>query len=454
MEVIVHWFRRDVRLSDNTALAAAARRSAETGAALHAVFIFDRDILDRLDADDRRVPFLHREVLRLRSELAERGVALDVLHGRPAEALVALRAKLSAAGAELLEVNANDDSEPSAVLRDADVASALGGVPLVLHHDHTVLAPDRVLKGDGSPYTVFTPYARRWRDVLRPEDLAVREPRWDGVTGVTGWTGADVPTLEGMGFQGGEDGVIPPRAVDPAVLRAYAERRDVPAVVGTSRLSVHLRFGTVSVREAARAGFAHSEKWLTELIWRDFYRAILHHFPHTVDAAFKPAYDAIPWRADAEGFAAWCAGKTGYPLVDAGMRELNATGFMHNRVRMVVASFLCKHLLLDWRLGERYFAKQLLDFELASNVGGWQWAAGSGCDAAPYFRVFNPTTQLAKFDPDAHYVRRWIPEWNTGAYPAPIVDHAFARARAIATYKEALGGGGAERAPVQGTLAF
>ena len=450
----MHWFRRDLRLSDNTALAEASRRSAETGAALHAVFIFDQDILDRLEADDRRVPFLHREVLQLRTELAKRGVALDVLHERPAEALVALRAKLYAAGGELLEVHANDDSEPSAVLRDAEVAAALGEVPLRLHHDHTVLAPDRVLKGDGTPYTVFTPYARKWRDVVRPEDLAVREPRWDGVTGVPSWVGTEVPTLEGMGFRSEAAVEIPARNVDDKVLRSYAELRDVPAVVGPSRLSVHLRFGTVSVREAARAGFAHSEKWLTELIWRDFYRAILHHFPHTEDAAFKPAYDAIPWRADPAGFAAWCAGKTGYPLVDAGMRELNATGFMHNRVRMVVASFLCKHLLLDWRLGERYFAKQLLDFELASNVGGWQWAAGSGCDAAPYFRVFNPTTQLAKFDPDAHYVRRWIPEWNTGAYPAPIVDHAFARARAIATYKEALGGGGAERAPVQGTLAF
>ena len=212
----------------------------------------------------------------------------------------------------------------------------------------------------------------------------------------------------------------------------------MPAVKGTSRLSLHLRFGTISIRAAVRAGQAHSPKWLTELIWRDFYAMILHHFPGSATAAFKPAYDNIPWRNDPEAFAAWQAGKTGYPLVDAGMRELAATGFMHNRVRMVVASFLCKHLLLDWRMGERHFAEQLLDFDLASNVGGWQWAAGSGCDAAPYFRVFNPASQQTKFDPDFRYIRRWVPEYGTPAYPSPIVDHKMARQRAIDTYKAAL----------------
>jgi deoxyribodipyrimidine photo-lyase len=241
-----------------------------------------------------------------------------------------------------------------------------------------------------------------------------------------------------MGFERADDVSIPPIRLEADLLRAYGEQRDLPAVDGTSRLSVHLRFGTVSIRQAMQAGFAHSEKWLMELIWREFYQAIIHHFPHSVDRAFKPAYDAVEWEVAGEAFEAWKAGKTGYPLVDAGMRELAATGFMHNRVRMVVASFLCKHLLLDWRLGERWFAEQLLDFELASNVGGWQWAAGTGCDAAPYFRVFNPTAQQEKFDPQLRYVRRWVPEFGTPSYPQPIVEHKFARARAIDRYKRAL----------------
>jgi deoxyribodipyrimidine photo-lyase len=226
--------------------------------------------------------------------------------------------------------------------------------------------------------------------------------------------------------------------LDASVVHSYADTRDIPAVAGTTRLSVHLRFGTVSIREALRVGQAQSEKWVTELIWRDFYQCILYHFPHSVDHAFKPAYDAVQWETNEAHFAAWCAGRTGYPLVDAGMRELLATGWMHNRVRMVVASFLCKHLLLDWRWGERFFARHLLDFDLASNVGGWQWAAGTGCDAAPYFRVFNPASQQAKFDPNYAYIRRWVPEWGTPAYPAPIVDHAFARDRALTRYKAAL----------------
>jgi deoxyribodipyrimidine photo-lyase len=223
-------------------------------------------------------------------------------------------------------------------------------------------------------------------------------------------------------------------------VKAYAEMRDTPSAVGTTRMSLHLRFGTVSIRHLARFGMQHSDKWLTELIWREFYQAILHHFPHSARESFRAKYDRIPWRHDEASFDAWCAGKTGYPMVDAGMRELNATGFMHNRVRMVVASFLCKHLLIDWRWGERYFADKLLDYELASNVGGWQWASGSGCDAAPYFRVFNPESQMKKFDPQGHYIKRWVPEWGTSGYVAPIVEHKMARQRAIDTYKAALAG--------------
>jgi deoxyribodipyrimidine photo-lyase len=232
--------------------------------------------------------------------------------------------------------------------------------------------------------------------------------------------------------------LVPPTIVEDQLLKSYGDQRDFPSVAGTSRLSVHLRFGTVSIREALRQGLATSEKWTTELIWRDFYQTIVYHFPHSATDSFRPAYDAIPWLNNEEQFEAWCQGKTGYPLVDAGMRELAQTGFMHNRVRMVVASFLCKHLLIDWRWGERFFARHLLDFDLASNAGGWQWAAGSGCDAAPYFRVFNPTSQLQKFDKDLIYVRKWVPEYGTSLYPEPIVDHAMARLRAIETYRSVL----------------
>ena len=241
-----------------------------------------------------------------------------------------------------------------------------------------------------------------------------------------------------MGMKICIDSAIPSQQVDLGIIKNYHQTRDIPAMRGTTRLSLHLRFGTVSIRQLAQTGWNENEKWLNELIWRDFYQMIIFHFPHTVKQAFKPAYDRIPWRNNEDEFKAWCAGKTGYPIVDAGMRELNQTGFMHNRVRMIVASFLTKHLLIDWRWGERYFAEKLLDFELASNVGGWQWAASSGCDAAPYFRVFNPELQTEKFDPHHTYIKQWVTEWGTSAYAKPIVEHKFARERVLRTYKDAL----------------
>lgn len=431
-------------MEDNRGLAAALA----SGQPVMGFFCFDRHILDRLPQTDRRVGFIHHHVERLQAAYGAEGGTLVARQGPPLDTLTAEVKRLAAQGLSVTQVHANRDYAPYPVRRDAQVSEwcRAHGIAFHLHEDHVILPPEAVVKDDGLPYTVFTPYSRKWHkvrescseDPLLPVDMPPGRK----------WCRMDappLPTLEEMGFDAGSgnpDGWNAfDRPLDVAVIREYAERRDTPSVVGTTRMSLHLRFGTVSIRHLAQQGLLHSEKWLTELIWREFYQAILHHFPHSASDAFRAKYDRIPWRQDEEGFAAWCAGMTGYPLVDAGMRELNATGFMHNRVRMVVASFLCKHLLVDWRWGERYFAEKLLDYELASNVGGWQWASGSGCDAAPYFRVFNPESQLKKFDPKGLYVRRWVPEWGTPKYPAPIVEHKFARQRAIDTYKAALAEG-------------
>ena len=427
---VVHWFRRDLRWHDNRALHAAL----SSGLPVVALFVFDDDILSRLDTkDDARVTFLHQTVEHLHQQAEERGSGLLVAHGTPSEVMK----RLLETG-QLRAVYTNEDYEPYANERDGHVAELLDGSDVGFHTytDHVVQAPGEVVKPDGTPYTVFTPFSKRWHANLKEDHLRA-SPSEEHLDRLHQWVAPALPSLNDLGFEA--SGIAFPEAqVDLDVVRDYAETRDIPAVPGTSRISVHLRFGTLSIREVAKLGFKHSEKWLTELIWRDFYQAIMHAFPHSMTQAFKPQYDRVPWRHDDAHFEAWKAGRTGYPLVDAGMRELLATGFMHNRVRMVVASFLCKHLLLDWRLGERHFAKHLLDFELASNVGGWQWAAGSGCDAAPYFRVFNPTSQLEKFDRDYAYVKKWVPEWGTSDYPAPIVDHKMARQRAIDTYKAAL----------------
>jgi deoxyribodipyrimidine photo-lyase len=310
--------------------------------------------------------------------------------------------------------------------------------------DSVIFEKSEVTKDDGKPYTVFTPYSKKWRKALTHDDYVEAESKAclaDAQLVRSEDIGTpSIPKLEEMGFEDvWENGSwMPSATVSDSLLKTYGDRRDFPSIPGTSRLSLHLRFGTISIREALRQGLKTSEKWTTELIWRDFYQMIVYHFPHSATDSFRPAYDAIPWINDENQFEAWCNGKTGYPIVDAGMRELKQTGFMHNRVRMVVASFLCKHLLIDWRWGERFFARHLLDFDLASNAGGWQWAAGSGCDAAPYFRVFNPSSQLQKFDKDLVYVRKWVPEYGTSLYPEPIVEHAMARVRAIETYRSVL----------------
>lgn len=428
--LVIHWFRRDLRWNDNRALHAAL----SSGHRVLLLFIFDENILQHLeDKQDARVTFLHNRMSVLCNEAQAKGSDIYVAHGNPHDVLLELIAKLDVRG-----VYANEDYEPYALERDGLLTTALSTQDILLHtfKDHVIKAPGEVVKPDGTPYTVFTPFSKRWHANLTEDDMEA-SPSEQHLDQLAKWQHKGMPSLQKMGFTPSEV-AIPEANVTPQLLKQYAEMRDTPSVRGTSRVSVHLRFGTVSIRDMARQGFAHSEKWLTELIWRDFYQSVMHAFPHSMKDAFRAKYDRIPWRHDDAHFAAWKEGKTGYPIVDAGMRELNATGFMHNRVRMVVASFFCKHLLLDWRLGERYFAEKLLDFELASNVGGWQWASGSGCDAAPYFRVFNPTSQLQKFDAQLSYVKQWVPEFGTDAYPEPIVEHKFARQRAIDTYKSAL----------------
>lgn len=429
--VTVHWFRRDLRLSDHAALAAAqAQRRPVLG-----LFVYDRAILDLLPHEDRRVVFLHRQVAALKNALQALGSDLIVVNGTVEAAWERLLATYPIAAVTTVR-----DYEPYATERDRCVAQRLAqqGIGFQQVKDQVIFDTEEVLTGSGKPYQVFSPYKRAWLARLTDADLTP----WALDTHPEAWARfaepAPYPTLAELGFAQVPDLAPPPTTTD-ALLAHYGQTRNFPGQAGTSRLGVHLRFGTLSLRELARRALSLSEAYLNELIWRDFYQMILHHFPHVVGQAFKPAYDAIPWRDDPEGLARWKAGATGYPIVDAGMRELNATGYQHNRVRMITASFLTKHLLIDWRLGEAYFAEKLLDFELASNNGGWQWAAGTGVDAAPYFRIFNPAEQTRKFDPQLRYIRQWVPEFESLAYPKPIVDHREARERALATYKGVLG---------------
>jgi deoxyribodipyrimidine photo-lyase len=435
--ISIHWFRRDLRLADNHGLL----RTLEDHGDVLPLFIFDTDILDKLEErEDRRVDFLHRTLTDLKAQLEQRGSTLLVEHGRPIDVWKRIVEQY-----DLIGVTTNHDHEPYANERDASIAGLLKdhGVPFRTFKDISIFERSEVMKDDGLPYTVFTPYARKWRSHFRPDMLAPF-PSAERMDRFWKTPSLPMPTLAAIGFLR-TDLHIPPDQVPEALLRNYHNTRNTPGMEGTSRMSVHLRFGTVSPRALMARAMSTSDTFATELIWREFFMQILWHFPHVVRGAFKPAYDRIPWRDDPAGFEAWCAGRTGYPMVDAGMRELAATGHMHNRVRMVVSSFLTKHLLIDWRLGEAWFARKLLDFELSSNNGGWQWASGSGCDAAPYFRVFNPTLQQERFDPVLTYVKRWVKEYGTANYGTPIVVHTVARDRVIRVYKEALDDGGTKR---------
>jgi len=437
--ITIFWFRRDLRLEDNAGLYHALKR----GEPVLPLFIFDRNILDQLqDKADRRVEFIHAALVEMHAELRDWGTSLEVRDGRPLEIFGQLLAEYDVAS-----VVTNTDYEPYARERDRAVEAllAMKGVGFHVYKDHVILEKGEVLKDDGTPYTIFTPYSRRWKAVVNdfyyssyPVSRYRRHFLQRG--GDAGGRQAAIPTLEALGFRK-TGGPFPLSTMKAAFLQQYGEQRDYPGIAGTSRMGVHLRHGTISIRVLARQAAASSETYLNELIWREFYQMILWHFPAVgKGAAFKPVYDRIQWRNNEGEFERWCAGQTGYPIVDAGMRELNTTGFMHNRVRMIVASFLAKHLLIDWRWGEAYFAEKLLDFDLAANNGGWQWAAGCGCDAAPYFRVFNPTLQTKRFDPDFSYVRRWVPEWEELTYPRPMVDHEQARKRALEVYGRAVKG--------------
>jgi deoxyribodipyrimidine photo-lyase len=428
-EVVIFWFRRDYRLADNAALFHALKNEEN----VLPLFIFDREILDKLeDKKDARVQFIHQEIGRIKKELNKIGSDLTVKYGKPADIWKDL---LEKHGVKV--VYANNDYEPYAGERDEQVADLLrqSGAEFHTFKDHVIFEKSEVTKDDGDPYVVFTPYSKKWLAAFDSESIQPfeNEKYYDSFLQ---YEADPIPSLQEMGFESFEF-EYPSREVQIDIVNKYDERRDIPSVKGTSRLSMHLRFGTVSLRKLVAIAQEHNEVWLKELIWRDFYQMIMWHFPHSAKDSFRPAYDKIPWRNNESEFEAWCNGETGYPIVDAGMRELNSTGFMHNRVRMITASFLTKHLLIDWRWGEAYFAKKLLDFELSSNIGGWQWASGSGCDAAPYFRVFNPELQTKKFDPQMTYIQKWVPEFQELTYK-PIVDHKMARNRAIETYKKAL----------------
>ena len=430
--VVIHWFRRDLRLHDNKGL----YQALNSGYPVIPLFIFDDDILNALPGNDHRVAFIYQVLQDINQELEKHGRGLLVRKGKPVSVLASLCAENN-----VRAVYCNEDHEPYGRTRDGEVSRVLknSGVDFHSHLDHLVMHKDAVLVSpeNQQPYRVFTPYSRAWKAKLT-EDHLKYYPSEDHLKNFFLPLQESFPTAKMLGFLPSEK-QAPPLAIDESLIRNYHETRDFPFLEGTSRLGVHLRFGTVSIRELVRKALQWNETFLNELIWREFYAMLLWHYPHIVNQSFKPGYDRIEWRNNEDEFKSWMVGKTGYPMVDAGMRQLNETGYMHNRVRMVVASFLSKHLLIDWRWGEAYFAEKLFDYELSSNNGGWQWSAGTGSDAAPYFRIFNPAAQQKKFDPDQKYIREWIPELDTANYPAPVVDHRQARERCLKTYKKALG---------------
>jgi len=425
----IFWHRRDLRITDNHGLLQSFTRF-ET---VIPIFIFDSTILASLEKNDARVTFIHSAIEELSDLYKSLGNQLEVFVGDPTEVVPKLAKEWN-----VKCVFTNNDYEPYALMRDDEVAKKLvqDSIAFQSFKDHLVFEKNEVLKDDGLPYTVFTPYMNKWKKIL---PLNAFE-EYDSASKITqrNFIKRSVLSLQELGFEQNMKVSFPVKKIPVSIIKKYHTTRDLPYLLGTSRLSIHLRFGTLSIRKLAKVAMASNEKYFNELIWRDFYAMILFHFPHSENQAFKKNYEFIPWENDEQLFNAWCEGKTGYPMVDAGMRELNETGFMHNRVRMITASFLCKHLLIDWKWGERYFAAKLLDFDLASNIGGWQWAASTGCDAVPYFRIFNPTSQQEKFDPNYTYIKQWIPEFGTKNYPAPIVEHAFARNRAIERYKTEL----------------
>ncbi|KQS53432.1 MAG: deoxyribodipyrimidine photo-lyase [Flavobacteriaceae bacterium] len=425
----IFWFRRDLRLEDNRALFEAL-----SNAATLPVFIFDKNILSELPKDDARVTFISALLDNIQAILKQNHKSLAVFHDDPIDVFK----KLVAENAEINAVYTNHDYEPYAQKRDAEVGAFLKSKNIAFHtfKDQVIFEKEEVIKEDGKPYVVFTPYSKKWKENFN-EKLTESFPSEKKLAEIAQHSYPYL-SLKDIGFEA--SGIkVADYNISSALIENYAETRNFPGIEGTSHLSPHLRFGAVSIRKIVKTALKHrKETFLNELIWREFFMQILWHFPNTVTESFRPKYDHIQWRNNKTEFQSWCEGTTGYPIVDAGMRQLNATGTMHNRVRMIVASFLCKHLLIDWRWGEAYFAEKLLDYEQSSNIGNWQWAAGSGVDAAPYFRIFNPSEQVRKFDKDLKYIRKWVPEFEQLDY-RPIIDHKEARERCLVVYKKAVG---------------
>lgn len=428
-KISIFWFRRDLRLKDNHGL----YQALESGKKVLPIFIFDEDILDLLEnKSDKRVDFIVHALQTLNSFLKSKNKGIKIFKGKPLEIYKKLTENY-----EIETVYCNEDYEPYAIKRDQEIADFLASKNIAFHSfkDQVIFHKDEIVKADKKPYTVYTPYSKLWLNEFQKIDLQgfPSEKILDNLL--------DIPfkelNIEDIGFQKTDLAFEVPEA-DLHIIKTYEETRNFPAVKGTTQLGVHLRFGTISIRKLAKIAKENNLTFLKELIWREFFMQILYHFPKVVNHSFKTKYDAIPWENNPKFLEKWKAGKTGFPIVDAGMRELNATGFMHNRVRMITASFLIKHLLTDWRIGEAYFAEKLMDYDLSANNGNWQWCASSGCDAAPYFRIFNPEEQQKKFDPDFKYIKKWIPEFGTKYYPKPIVEHKKAREKVLKVYKEAL----------------
>ena len=429
-KISIFWFRRDLRLHDNKALFHALQSEEK----ILPIFIFDIDILKKTPKDDARISFIYSELKAMNTHLESFGTEIKMFHGNPKEVFRSLMKNYT-----IVKVFTNHDYEPYAIKRDLDIKEVVSSskIDFQTYKDQVIFERNEITKKDGKPYVVYTPYSKKWLEKYETNKPG-NYPSEDFLDRLYKKTKSETLTLSDIGFI--ETNIpIKNYIFNSRIINEYEETRNFPALDNTSKLGPHLRFGTVSVRQMVSRADAHENKiFLKELIWREFFMQILWHFPETHKNSFKSKYDRIIWRNNEKEFKKWCEGNTGYPMVDAGMRQLNKTGFMHNRVRMLVGSFLCKHLLIDWRWGEAYFAEKLHDYEMSSNVGNWQWVAGTGVDASPYFRIFNPTSQIQKFDKELKYIQKWVPDFQEITYPSPMVDHKFARERCLKTYKDAL----------------
>jgi len=426
MKISIFWFRRDLRLEDNIALYQALSKNTN----VQPVFIFDTNIINELPKDDARISFIYENLKKIDTQLKQYNSSLLVFKGKPIDVWKELMLKY-----EVTSIYFNKDYEPYAIKRDAEIIALAKSNHIAVYNfkDQVIFEEKEVLKDNNEPYTVFTPYKNKW--LKKASSATINSVDCISLAANFYRFQHDFPTIESLGFC---VSTIKVQSYNLNNIKEYDQIRNFPYIDKTTYLSPHLRFGTINIRRIYQKAKKENSIFLNELIWREFFMQILFHYPKVVTQNFKSRYDGISWRNNQHEFQLWCEGKTGYPLVDAGMRQLNKTGYMHNRVRMITAGFLCKHLLIDWRWGEAYFAKKLLDYDLSANNGNWQWASGTGCDAAPYFRVFNPTEQIKKFDKDLKYIKKWIADYEELTYPQPIVEHSFARKRALESYKKGL----------------